>query len=93
MNILFNLSHQRNDLTLLSVNDLGLAHAMVSKICLDNGFPVEPGFYDQNLSFKHAAIYESVKAYVEEKLFLIPTPKTAYLAALGNLQFQLTLHN
>lgn len=93
MKILFNLAHQRNALTLISENDVGTAFAILTKVCLDNGYPVVPSFYDPNLSFEHSVIYENVKSYAEAHLFSIPTPNYAHLADLGNLQFQLTLHN
>jgi hypothetical protein len=93
MKILFNLANQRNVLNILSANEIGVAQAMLTKVCLDNGFPVGPGFYDRNLSFEHSAVYENVKAYAEAHLFCIPTPDTAILSHLGNLQFILTYHN
>lgn len=93
MKILFNLANQRSALNILSANDIGVAHAMLTKICLDNGFPVTPGFYDRNLSFEHTAVFESVKGYAEQRLLCIPSSDTAQLTDLGNLQFQLTLHN
>lgn len=93
MKILFNLAHQRNALNMLSANDIGIANAMLAKICSDSGFPVKLGYYDRNLSFEHSAVYESVKSYAENRLHLIPTSDVAVLTDLGNLQFQLTLHN
>ena len=79
MIILFNLAHQRNALNLLSLNDKAVAQAMLTKICLDNGFPVQPGFYDENISFEHSAVYEGIRAYAEEKLFCIPPQKKLIL--------------
>lgn len=93
MKILFNLANQRTAFNILSANDIGVAHAMLTKVCLDNGFPVTPGFYDRNLSFEHSAVYESVKAYAEQRLLCVPSSDVAMLTDLGNLQFQLTLHN
>jgi len=92
MKILFNLAHQRSALMLLSMNDIAVGYSILSKICMDNGFPVAPAFFDKNLSFQHAAIYESIKSYVEQRLFQIPTPDVAVITDLGNLQFQLSLH-
>lgn len=93
MKILFNLAHQRNALTLLSANDIGVAQAMLTKVCLDNGFPVAPGFFDNNLSFEHYAVYESVKSYAEQLLLGVPCSDVAELTSLGNLQFQLSIHH
>ena len=92
MKILFNLASFSNSINFLSANEVGVAEAMLTKVCLDNGLPVKPGFYDRHLSFQHSAVYELVKNYAEEKLFRIPTPDYANLVSLGNLQFQLTLH-
>ncbi|QYN80039.1 putative CRISPR-associated endoribonuclease [Kosakonia phage Kc263] len=93
MKILFNLAHQRNAFNILSANDIGIARAMLTKVCLDNGFPVSPGFYDRNLSFEHSAVYESVKDYAEHRLLGIPSCDVAVLTDLGNLQFQLSVHH
>ena len=93
MKIIFNLAHQRGALSEISKNDIGTAHAILSKVCSDQGLPVTPGHFDSNISLEHAYVFESVKAYAEEKLLCIPTPDIAVLSDLGNLQFQLTLHN
>lgn len=93
MKILFNLSGFRNAFNMISANDIGIAHAMLSKACLDQGFPVDPGFYDRNLSFEHSAAYEYVKTLTETQLLCVHTTDQAVLTHLGNLQFQLTLHN
>lgn len=93
MKILFNLANQRGALSEISKNDIGTAHAILSRVCLDQGIPVEHHHFDANISLEHAIVYESVKAYAEEKLMFIPTPDVAVLSDLGNLQFQLTLHN
>lgn len=93
MRILFNLAHHRGNLEILSRNDVGTAHAILSRICLDNGLPVQVGTFDKNISLEHMSVYEGIKSYVEDKLLFIPTPDVAILSDLGNLQFQLTLHN
>ncbi|AEV89485.1 hypothetical protein OBP_048 [Pseudomonas phage OBP] len=93
MRILFNLASYRTTFNVLSQNDVGVAESILTKVCLDNGFPVKPGFFDRNLSFNHTAVYEQIRECVEERLFLIPTPDIAELNHLGNLQFSLTLQN
>lgn len=93
MRILFNLASYRTALNVLSHNDVGIGEAILTKVCLNNGFPVKPGFYDRNLSFEHSAVYEQVRDHVEEKLFSIPTTDIAELHHLGHLQFSLTLQN
>lgn len=92
MKILFNLAHQRNALTLLSANDIGVAQAMLTKVCLDNGFPVSPGFYDINLSFEHYAVYESVKSYAERLLLGFPalTLQSLPVSVICNFNYQYT---
>jgi hypothetical protein len=92
MKILFNLVAERTALNVVSENDIGLAHSILANICQENGFPVTQGFYDPNLSFEHAYIYESVKSYVEPLLLGVPVTDFAVLSDLGNLKFQLTLH-
>lgn len=92
MKILFRLAHQRTALNVISENDIGLAHSIVAKICQDNGFPVESGYYDPNLSFQHSYVYESIKNYVEECLLGVHVTDSAVLSSLGNLVFQLTIH-
>lgn len=93
MKILFNLASQRGALSEISKNDIGLGHAILSRVCMDNGIPVSAGHFDRNISIVHAMAYESVKAHVEERLMYVPTPDIAVLSDLGNLQFQLTLLN
>lgn len=93
MRILFNLASYRTCFNVLSQNDIAVAEAAITKVCLDNGLPVKPCFFDRNLSFNHTAVYEQIRDYVEERLFLIPTPDVAELIHLGNLQFSLTLQN
>lgn len=93
MKILLNLAGYRGDLECLSKNDIGVANDIVARVCLDNGLPVRPATFDRNISMNHLRVYEGIKDYVEEKLFCIPTPDIAHLVDLGNLQFQLTLHN
>lgn len=93
MKILFNLASQRGALSELSKNDIGLAHSILSRVCMDNGLPVGHGGFDTTVSPAHSYVYESIRGYAEEKLFCIPTPDIAVLSDLGNLQFQLTLHN
>lgn len=78
---------------MISKNDIGTAHAIISKVCLDNGFPVPISTFDKNISLTHLTVFDCVKDHVEEKLMFIPTPDVAVLSDLGNLQFQLTLHN
>jgi len=76
----------------ISLNDIGTAHAILTRICMENGLPVTPGFFDPNHSFKHNFIYDQIKGYAESLLTGLSTPEYAFLSDLGNLQFQLTLH-
>jgi len=93
MKILFNLASQRGALSEISKNDIGIGHAILSRVCMDNGIPVAGAYFDRNMSMTHAIVYETIKAQAEEKLMFVPTPDIAVLSDLGNLQFQLTLHN
>lgn len=90
---MFNLAGYSGAFKELSQNDIGLAHSVLNRVCLDNGIPLTPTHYDRNKSLLHTAVYENVKAYAEEVLFCVPTPDIAVLTSLGNLQFQLTIHN
>jgi hypothetical protein len=92
MKILFNLAAHRSSLNLVSENDIGLAHAILTRVCLDNGFPVKNAFFDKNVSPTHLFLYETIKEQVESQLFLVPEPEIAVLSDLGHLQFQLTTH-
>lgn len=92
MKILFNLMHFRGNLNVVSQNDIGLAHSILSRICQDNGFPVTPSYYDPGISFDYSFIYENIKNYAEGQLLGVHVTDTAVLASLGNLQFQLTTH-
>lgn len=92
MKILFNLSSLRNSLTVVSENDIGLAHAMLAQICHDNGFPVQRPNYYPDTSLAQGFVYESVKDYAETRLLGVHVTDVANLASLGNLQFQLTTH-
>lgn len=93
MKILFNLAGYRGQLAELNKNDIGVANDIIHQVCLDQGFPVQNKVFDSNQSLQHGLVFENVKDYVEEKLFCIPTTDIAHIADLGNLQFQLTLHN
>ncbi|EBY9764083.1 hypothetical protein D5W64_13300 [Salmonella enterica subsp. enterica serovar Saintpaul] len=93
MKILFNLQGQRSALNTISQNDIGTAHAILSKICCDQGLPVEPGYFNPDESINHQVVYGTILDHVNTKLFAVPTPDIAVLTNLGNLQFQLTLHN
>lgn len=93
MKILFNLAGYRSQLAELNKNDIGVANDIMHRVCSDNGFPVENKAFDPNQSLIHGMVFENIKDYVEEKLFCVPTTDIAHLADLGNLQFQLTIHN
>lgn len=93
MKILFNLAGYRGQLTELNKNDIGAANDIIHRVVMDNGFPVTHKAFDPNQSLQHGMVYENIKDYVEEKLFCVPTTDIAHIADLGNLQFQLTLHN
>lgn len=93
MKILFNLAGYRGQLAELNKNDIGVANDIIHRVCSDQGFPVQSKVFDPNQSLQHGMVFENVKDYVEEKLFCIPTTDIAHIADLGNLQFQLTLHN
>lgn len=93
MKIIFNLQGQRSALNTISQNDIGTAHAILSKICCDQGLPVEPGYFNPDESINHQVVYGTILDHVNTKLFAVPTPDIAVLTNLGNLQFQLTLHN
>lgn len=90
---MFNLAGYRGALAEINSNDMAAANDIISQVCSDNGFPVKPTHFDSNQSFKHSHAFEGIRDYVEEKLFCIPTTDVAHLVDLGNLQFQLTLHN
>lgn len=93
MKIMFNLAGQRSALNTVSENDIGTAHAILSSICSDYGLPIDHGFFDPGASINHQVVYETIRDHADEKLLCVPTPDVAVLTDLGNLQFQLTLHN
>lgn len=78
---------------MVSINREVVAMDVLSRVCRDNGIPIQNGFYDENQSLAHASIYELVSAEAEDKLMCVPTPDFANLVDLGNMQYQLTLHN
>ncbi len=92
MKILFNLASLRNSLMVVSENDVGLAHAMVARVCHDNGFPVAQATYNPDISYSHNFVFDNVRDYVESCLLGVHVTDTATLSSLGNLQFQLTTH-
>jgi hypothetical protein len=91
MKILFNLVDLRMALNVVSENDIGLAHSILAKICQEHGFPVQ-GFYDSNISFDHAYLYETIKNYVDPLLVGVYVTDCAVLASIGSLKFQLHIH-
>lgn len=92
MYLLFNLASLSTGLSGLSESPESVGYSILQGACLDNGLPLPPSPFDQNLSLQHSIMYNRVKDYVDESLLTIPTPDNATLTHMGSLQFRLDLY-
>lgn len=93
MKILLNLAPYTRAFELISQNREAVGLDVVSRVCKDFGIPLPMGNFDKDQSINHTAVYELVSEELGDQLVSIPTPDFANLVGLGNLNYQLTLHN